>query len=408
MSETDLRDLGPAFANFLGRYAADMGDPANAVHLRDYCRGLISDLDRKSVEPIALAAGTCVRTLQQFLKKCDWDHDAVRQRTQRLLATAVAAMPADRVGTVGVIDETSAVKKGTKTPGVQRQYLGCVGKVENGIVTVHLAVARGQFKALLDGGLFLPSSWDADRKRCREAGIPDGVTYQPKWSIALTLWMRAAGNGCRFDWLTFDEGYGSKPKFVRLLDEAGQRFVGEVPKTFRVRLPRSPKRCYAWEAFARPGARRKAARTFRLTQQTGPDAVWQVKQLRVCLGLDRRPRHRLLIARNRATGEVKYFITNARGGIGLACVVQAAFKRWHVEHVFRLAKTEVGLTHYEGRHYVGLMRHLILCTLVLAFVALHTERLRGEKSRAHAGASVPRFEPALPRPAPPRARHHRA
>ena len=110
--------------------------------------------------------------------------------------------------------------------------------------------------------------------------------------------------------------------------------------------------------------------------------------------------HRLLLARNRATGEVKYFVTNARPGVGLKRVLVAAFTRWQVEHVIRLAKSEVGLTHYEGRHYRGLMRHLVLCTLVLGFVALHTERLRGEKPGPDAGAGVPGPERPVRRAAP--------
>src|SRR5436305_894133 len=126
-------------------------------------------------------------------------------------------LPADPLGTVGVIDETSSVKKGEKTPGVQRQYLGCVGKVEDGIVTVHFGVAHGRFQALLDADLYLPKSWDEDRPRCEEAGIPDGVHYLPKWQIALDQYLRLHRNGVRFDWLTFDEGYGSKTPFLGLL-----------------------------------------------------------------------------------------------------------------------------------------------------------------------------------------------
>lgn len=404
MTEQEIHDLGPAFTAYLARFRPDLGADANADHLRDYARGLLSDLPRKSVEPIALAAGACVRSLQQFLKACVWDEAAVRDRTQRLLAAAAAALPADPVGTVGILDETSCVKKGTKTPGVQRQYLGCVGKVENGIVTVHLAAAKGRFKALLDGELYLPMSWDADRRRCRAAGVPDDVRYRPLWLIGLGLVGRAGANGWAFDWLTFDEGYGARPKFLRLLDVAGQRYVGEVPKTFRVRVGRGRTRVAVRDAFARPDVTAKAARSFRVTQETGPDAVWQVKQVKVCLGLDPRPRHRALLARNRATGEVKYFVTNAPPAVGAKAVIAAAFCRWQVEHVFRVAKTEIGLSHYEGRHYRGLTRHLVLCLLVLGFVALHTVRLRRKRPGGDPGASVPGVERPVRRPTPAAAR----
>jgi SRSO17 transposase len=93
---------------------------------------------------------------------------------------------------------------------VQRQYLGCVGKIANGIVTVHVGVARGRFQALLDAELYLPRSWDQDRPRCQEAGIPDDVRYRAKWRIALDQYLRLHATGVRFDWLVFDEGYGSK------------------------------------------------------------------------------------------------------------------------------------------------------------------------------------------------------
>jgi SRSO17 transposase len=107
-----------------------------------------------------------------------------------------------------------------------------VGKQENGIVTVHLGISEGDFQVLLDGDLFLPESWSQDRARCRAAGIPDEVVYRPKTEIALELYDRVQGNGLHFDWLTFDEWYGSKPPFLRALDDRNQRFVGEIHKDF--------------------------------------------------------------------------------------------------------------------------------------------------------------------------------
>src|SRR5438132_11500324 len=121
MTEQQIAALGPAFACFLGRFDRCFAQRRTAGHFRDFCRGLLSDLPRKSVEPIALACGTAVRTLQEFLVTARWDEVATRDRLQRRLAGVVADLPADGVGTVGVIDETSCVKKGDRTPGVQRQ-----------------------------------------------------------------------------------------------------------------------------------------------------------------------------------------------------------------------------------------------------------------------------------------------
>jgi SRSO17 transposase len=395
MTADQFQAIGPAFTVFLRPLERYFDTPAVIQHFRNYARGLLSDLPRKTAEPLAHYAGTAPRSLQQFLKACLWDHAGLTDGVQATLQARIREPPADPVGTVGILDETSALKQGTKTPGVQRQYLGCVGKVANGIVTVHLAVAHGHSKALLDSELFLPESWDADRARCRQADIPDEVRYRPKWRIGLELLTRAARNGWRFDWLTFDEGYGGKPEFLEELDGAGQCYVGEVPKNFSCRPGRRRTALSAEAVFSQPGVRKRAARSFRITHQTGPATVWQVKAVDVALGHDRRPRHRLLLARNRETGELKYFITNAPRRLGVRRVLAAAFTRWQVEHVFRVAKGEAGLTHFEGQSYVALKRHLALCLVVLAFISLHTWQLRGEKSRGDAGAGLPRPGPHL-------------
>ena len=121
-----------------------------------------------------------------------------------------------------------------------------------------------------------------------------------------------------------------------------------------------------------------------------------MKGVDVALGNDRGPRHRLILARNRETGEKKYFVTNAPRRIGVRRVLAAGLVRWNVEHVFRVAKGEVGLTHFEGQSDVSLKRHLALCLVVLAFVSLHTLRLRGEKCGGHSGAGLHDLGPDLP------------
>ena len=402
-----VQAVGPEFTAFLRPFERFFDNPGTVQHFRNYTRGLLTDLDRKTAEPLAKYAGTPARCLQQFLKACLWDHDGLIDGVQQTLHAAVAELPADPVGTVCILDETSALKQGTKTPGVQRQYLGCAGKVANGIVTVHLVVAHGPFKALLDSELFLPESWDADRERCREADIPDEVHYRSKWEIGLELLARTERNGWRFDWLTFDEWYGGKPGFLRVLDVAALRYVGEVPKTFSCRPGPSRTALSAEAVFSQPGVKKRAAKSFRLEQQTGPAAVWQAKVVDVALGTDGRPRHRLILARNRQTGEKKYFLTNAPRRIGLRRVLLAAFVRWHVEHVFRVAKSEVGLTHFEGRSYVSLKRHLALCLVALAFVSLHTTQLRGGKSADHPGTSLPGPGPRLSEVPEPPTSHER-
>lgn len=404
MTEQQIAELGPAFARFLGHFGRFFAQQRTAGHFRDFCRGLLSDLPRKSVEPIALAAGTAVRTLQEFLTTATWDHLGLRDALQRHLAEHLTASAGNGLGTVGLIDETSVRKQGDKTPGVQRQHLGCLGKVDNGIVTVHLAVARGRFKALLDAELFLPESWDADRSRCQKADIPEALCHQPKWQIALDQLARAEGNGWRFDWLVFDADYGKAPAFLALLDHAGQKYVAEVPVSFSCRRGSSPKARRADDLMAGRAAGGQRWQRFRLATQTGPDQVWEAKALPIRLSRKSPAAHRLVVAHNVATGEVKHFATNAPRRVGLRQLLRVGLVRWNVEHCFRVSKSEIGLTHFEGRSYVGLMRHLVLCLTALSFVALHTERLRGEKPGGDAGASVPGAERPLREPAAPAAR----
>jgi SRSO17 transposase len=370
MTDTEFAGLGKAFGDYLKAFRPHAGVPLTAGHFDEYCRGLLSDEPRKTVEPLALRAGTTVRTLQVFLKDADWDESAIGVTLRRRLATAFAREPdGSRLGTIGIIDETSVVKKGTKTPGVQRQYLGCVGKVENGIVTVHLGACRGDLKALLDADLFLPASWDADRPRCRDAGIPDDKRYEPKWKQAVWQWARARQDGFRFDWLVFDEGYGKVPAFLRVLDLRGQPYVGEIPVIYRVATRPGGRRIEAralLKATVRTGWKRLVVR-----HDSGGVSVWKYRACGVCAA---RHRQQLIVAVNVATGEVKYFVSNAVVR-SPATLLRVAFRRSPIEHLFRLAKREAGFAHFEGRNYRALMRHLTMALVVMAFASLHAAKL---------------------------------
>lgn len=413
MTDEQVAALGPAFTDYLGCFRPCFVTTNTFKHLGTYCRGLISDLPRKSVEPMALAAGAAVRTLQEFLTHHTWDHDGLLARLQRRAVERHLPPPgqqsADGVGTVGLIDETSVPKKGDKTPGVQRQYCGARGKVENCVVSVHLAVKHGSFLAMLDSDLYLPEdSWDLDRQRCAAAHVPDFVTYRPKWVIALEQLDRAIAHGVRLDWLTFDEGYGAKPEFLFQLDERGQHYVAEVPKSFMcwpslpkydsLQAPFAAKRADNAAGWGKP-FRDQGWQTVQLDRQTLAAQTWKVKAAQVYLQRDGRPTDRtywLIVARNVETGEVKYFASNAPPHTKLLTLLKVAFCRWGVEHAFRLAKSEIGFGHFEGRSWKGLLRHMILCQAVMLFVAEQTDRLRGEKPGADDGADRPRAQRRLP------------
>jgi len=408
MDADQIRRLKPMLTRYLKQFEDCFSRRDTRAHLPVYVGGQLSDLPAKSCEPIALAAGVPPRTLQEFLSQHKWAEGRMRRRVQELVAR-------DHAGpnSIGIIDETSDVKKGDKTPGVQRQWCGKVGKQENCLVTVHLGFARQDFHCLVDGDLFLPESWSEDRARCRAAGIPDEVVYRPKWQIALELYDRTCAGGLTFDWLSFDEGYGSKPRYLQGLDERGQLFVGEVPTTFSCWLERPP----VADRPYRRGGRGRPRKTPRLRSDAslargvkhlldhapalrdqpwiayhikdghkGP-IVWEAKHTRIVLkddnGLPGIDLH-LVVARNALdVNEVKFFVSNAPAETEVSTMLLVAFSRWRVERCFQDQKQEVGLDQWEGRTWLGLQRHLALTSVSYLFLARTRDKLRGGKGRPH-------------------------
>ena len=396
MTPEEIEDLGPAFADYLQQFLFCCDYTQTFDLLGVYCRGLLSDLDRKTCEPIALGAGVAVRTLQEFLRDHRWSFAQARDQLQQHVAATLSGLPGDDLGCVGLHDETGTVKDGTQTPGAQRQHCGEVGKVENCIVTVHTGVAKGRYKTLFDAELFLPESWDRDRDRCQKARIPDDVRYRPKWRIALEQLDRARANGIALDWLTFDEGYGDKPGYLEGLGQRQQRYVGEVPKSFRCfgHRPRSGQEASRADDLVRhsPLFHRQDWQLVRLARQTVGPQEWEVKAARVWLAWGGERTYWLVWARNRRTGEQKYFASNAASDEPAERIVRAGFCRWNVEHGIRLSKGEIGFRHFEGRSYVALLRHLVLCCVTLTFVAGQAAELRGEKPGGDGGAGLPGAE----------------
>ena len=226
--------------------------------------------------------------------------------------------------------------------------------------------------------------------RCRRASIPDDLPYRPKTALAVSEVQRALGNGLHFDWLVFDEGYGKDPSFLFALDALGQTWIGEVPKNFRCwPVPpqyHSPRKEFASKKVYNvvrwsPEFIYQDWRAITCPRQTAAPTVWDVKAAQVYLVDHGRPTDRtywLIVAWNRATGEYKYFVSNAPPRTPVDLLLHVAFRRAEIEHLFRLAKDQVGLDHFEGRSYVGLMRHMILCQLILLFLAEQTARLNTE------------------------------
>jgi len=187
-----IQGMGKELDRFLGEFDDCFGRGEPREHLRTYVCGQLSDLKRKSVEPIALAGDVPPRTLQEFLNTVRWDEQRMRDRIQHILARDHADPRA-----IGVIDETGNPKKGRHTAGVQRQRCGRTGNVDNCVVAVHLGYVTGDFQCLLDSDIFLPKEWASDLGRRAEAKIPPEVTFRTKLEIALGQVRRALANGIR-------------------------------------------------------------------------------------------------------------------------------------------------------------------------------------------------------------------
>jgi SRSO17 transposase len=392
MDAAAIRRLGPMLDRFLAHFDDCFSRRPTREHLAAYVRGLLSDLPRKSAEPIALDQDVPVRTLQEFLGAHRWDHGRLRDRLQQLIARDHADPHS-----VGTLDDCGCPKKGDKTPGVQRQYCGATGKVDNCVVTVHLGYAAGDFHCLLDSELYLPESWDADRRRCRAAGIPDEVAYRAKWEIALELYDRAVANGVRFAWLTFDEGYGGKPGLLRGLRQRRQRYVAEVPGSFSgwLHLPAltdagrwadEPARAVGELLTSDPLLAGQPWVAYRVKEGHKGPMVWEAKHAVLFPkredGDPGWPVH-LVVARYALDhAEVKFFVSNAPPEAATATLLLVGFSRWRIERCFEDGKTELGLDHFEGRSYTGLIRHQRLVGLAHLFCARVCERWGEKRPRA--------------------------
>jgi SRSO17 transposase len=404
MDAKRIQQLRPLLDKYLLQFSECFARSESAERLRNYVSGQLSDLPRKSIEPMADAANLPPRTLQQFLSLHHWDEGQMRDILQQI----VAREHAHRLS-VGILDETGFSKKGVKTPGVQRQWCGRAGKTDNCTITVHLGYAAGDFHCLLDGELFLPESWSSDRARCDQAGIPDTMAHRPKWRIGLELIERAVANGIRFEWMTCDEGYSQSPEFLFALDDRGQRYVVEIPKIFygwlvkpsvltkrrrfgprtdrkfpRLKVKNPPLSTVENLLSHSPVLREIPWEKFHIKDTTKGAMVWQAKAVPFYLRRDELPTwpHWLIVARNiDDPDEVKYFLSNAPDGTPLEVLLHVAFSRWHVERCFEDEKSELGLGHFEVRNYRSLKRHLILTAVSHLFLAKVHQDWRGEKPR---------------------------
>jgi SRSO17 transposase len=345
------------------------------ARVREYVSGLVAGLERKNGWTLAERAGEVSPDgMQRLLRRADWDIDGVRDDVRDYVADRLG----DRDGVL-VVDDTGFVKKGTRSAGVQRQYSGTAGRIENCQIGVFVAYASASGHALIDRALYLPESWTADRARCRAAGVPDEVQFATKPVLAQAMLARAIDAAVPFSWVTADEAYG-QVKYLRVWLE--QRDVSYVlatrcnddvltadAHTGRVDELIAALPAKAWRrASVGPGAH-------------GPrDYDWARLPIRITWAPGRG--HWLLARRSISDpDEIAYYICYGPRRSSLVDLAWIAGSRWRVEECFQQAKNEAGLDHYQVRTWRAWYAHITLSMLALAWLA-------GTKALAAKGESA--------------------
>ena len=330
-----------------------------------YLRGLLAPVERKNGWQLAEAAGDATPDgVQDFLARMHWDADAVRNDLQAYVVEHLGD-----AGAVLVLDETGFLKKGEKSAGVQRQYSGTAGRIENCQLGVFLGDASPHGRALIDRALYLPEDWARDAPRRAEAHIPPEVTFTTKPKLALLMLERAQGAGVPFAWVTGDSVYGADHAIRRWAERhrrgyvlavtSGQRLGARPVTTWIADLPKT-----AWQRLsAGEGAKGPRRYDWAYVPYAGGAAGFR------CGLLVRRSLDEPM--------KLTFYLTQAPAGTTLADLVRVAGCRWTIESCFEQAKGEVGLDHYEVRSWIGWHRHITLAMLALAYLAASARRQSG-------------------------------
>lgn len=338
----------------------------------DYLRGLLSHVERKNGWQLAEDAGDPTPYgVQHLLGRADWDPDAVRND----LVGYVHGHLADARGVL-IVDETGFLKKGTKSAGVQRQYSGTAGRVENCQIGVFLAFAGRRGHALLDRELYLPKEWAGDGTRREEAGVPPELGFATKPQLARQMIERAWRLGVRAAWVTGDAVYGGDVKFRRFLEARGQPYVLAV---------RCDQRLYdgRWRDRVDAIADRLPARSWHKASagagSKGPRLYeWAAESFGE---VDRRGwRLWLLVRRHRRRKDERaYYLCRGPADTSRGELIRAAGSRWGVEECFERGKGDCGLDDYEVRSWTGWHRHVTLSMFALAVLTVIRARAGRER-----------------------------
>lgn len=372
-------------------------------------RGRLGGLERKTFEPIAIEAGLPRKPIQFFVGAGKWDDEAVMGELRQHVREEMA----DPDGVV-IVDPSAFPKKGAESCGVDRQWCGRLGKVDNCQVGVFLAYAAEAGYAPLDRRLYLPADWAKDAARREKCHVPEGVEFQETWRIALDLLGRSLP-GLPHGWIVGDDEWGRASEFRAGLRRRTERYVLDVPcdTTVRDLERRRPPRKKAGVGGRREvpfvrvdawAARQPESRWERITARDGEKGplVVDAMGVRVRTEQDGRvgPEERLVVIRPVGESRIDYALSNAGPEAPLAEVVRARRRRHRIEEVFGAGKGEVGLDHYEVRSWVGWHHHMTLCLVALWFLCLERRRVGGGNPGDDRAAGAKHPVPAAPRPAP--------
>ena len=346
--------IGPRFAR-----------PEVRRRVAGFLRGLLGEVERKNGWQLAEhARETTPDGMQRLLTSARWDADGLRDDGRAYVVEHLGDP-----GGVLVVDETGFLKKGTKSAGVQRQYSGTAGRIENCQVGVFLTYASPRGRALVDRELYLPKEWAADAARRAEAHVPDQVTFHTKPQLAQQMLARAVDAGVPAGWVTADEVYGGDARLRAFLEERDLAYVLAVKATqpLWAQSEHGPAEIPACELVA--GLPARAWR--RLSAGDGAKGPRVYDWARVALIRPGWPgRGFWLLARRRLSdGELAFYACFGPAPTTLAELVGVAGSRWAVEECFQAAKGQVGLDHYQVRRYDAWYRHATLAMVAQAFLA---------------------------------------
>jgi SRSO17 transposase len=368
---------------YLDGLGAHLRDKRQRASFAMYALGLLTDGERKSMEPIAArACGSPDQThavherLIHFLGASPWSDSAVRNHAARY---AVDAMQSHGPIRTWVIDDTGFLKQGKHSPGVQRQYTGSAGKTTNCQVGVSLLLATEHAHVTTDFRLYIPESWAQDRERCRRAHIPDDVDYSPKWCLALNMIENAIAAGMPKGVMLADCDYGNKTLFRDTLDVLGLQYAVEVQSATMLRRVGSRGRLgQRMSVTELGGALRTKLRT--VTWREGSKAVLHSRFARVRVVVDRddrllrEPQWLLVEWPDGEPAPTKFVLSTLPASISCKQLVRTFKSRWRIERSYEDLKGELGLDHYEGRSFIGWHHHVSVVLACYAFLVAEHAR----------------------------------